>query len=363
MWFLVVAAGVLLGCAGGVVGSKPQGHAGGEVGGSAGNGDDKADCADGTEGCTCHGNGTCDARLRCEDDRCRECPAGDKGCPCYGNDTCNANLECRSDSCVALAAGGAGSGSGGEAGSEVAGGRSEAGASNPGAGGAGRGGAGGATTGGTGAGGTAGGDAPTEQGGAAGDGGREQAGAAALGGAAEAGATSSGGTLGTGGGGGDSMTTLDGATTLSALTQDEAAQLCDDSYAYFYFTGITPETVCKWKGLAYATSSSAPTQEKLRQNCTKTEDSCLADPAVVVAGNPGCSSLPSGCSTTVAEYSACIKDLASSFTITVGAIEQCSVLTNGDTGTGAVWVAQTASAPPTCRFPTCPDLYPPSPLF
>jgi hypothetical protein len=183
------------------------------------------------------------------------------------------------------------------------------------------------------------------------------------GGATGTGGSTSGGATGTGGAGEDPITTLSGTTTLSALTADQATQLCTDSYAYYYFTGITKETVCKWRGLSYATSSSAPTVEKLRSNCTSKEDPCLADPAAAVASNPGCSSFPANCAATVAEYSTCIKALATSFTATVAAIEECAVLTNGDAGTGAVFAAQGATSPASCTFPTCSGLYPPNPLF
>jgi hypothetical protein len=44
----------------------------------------------------------------------------------------------------------------------------------------------------------------------------------------------------------------------------EATQLCNDAYAYFGHA-ISRATSCKWKGLAYAISSSAPTDHPDRE--------------------------------------------------------------------------------------------------
>jgi hypothetical protein len=115
--------------------------------------------------------------------------------------------------------------------------------------------------------------------------------------------------------------------------------------------------------LSFATSSSAPTQEQLRSNCSEKEDGCLADPATAFADNPGCNSIPATCGATVAEYSTCIEALATSFNTTVDAIEECDVLTTGDQGTGAVWAATGAAPPASCTFANCSGLYPPNPLF
>src|SRR5688572_10007570 len=74
-----------------------------------------------------------------------------------------------------------------------------------------------------------------------------------------------GGTAGAGGGG-DSFTTVASSAQLSALASADAMKLCDDTYAYFRIA-ISTEAACKWKGLSFATSSSAPTEEQLRANC------------------------------------------------------------------------------------------------
>lgn len=174
------------------------------------------------------------------------------------------------------------------------------------------------------------------------------------------GETAAGGSGGTGGGGGDAVTSLSASAALSTLAPPDATKLCNDTYAYFR-TAIPTATACKWKGLSFATSSSAPTQEQLRANCTEKETGCLADPVTALASNPGCSPLPANCGATVAEYSTCVRDQVAFFNQTVTAIEACSMLTS--TGTDAVWAALGATAPASCTFAACPSLYPPNPLF
>lgn len=159
---------------------------------------------------------------------------------------------------------------------------------------------------------------------------------------------------------GVSFTSLDGAATLSALSAAQATQLCDETYAYFG-SAISAPTTCKWKGLSFATSSSAPTEEQLRANCSEKEDQCLADPAAALANNPGCSPFPSNCTATVAEYTTCVEDLVETFEQTVAGISDCDTLTA--VGTDAVWAALGADPPPSCTFSSCTGLYPPSPLY
>jgi hypothetical protein len=140
----------------------------------------------------------------------------------------------------------------------------------------------------------------------------------------------------------------------------EATQLCNDTYAYFG-SAIPKATICRWKGLAYGVSSSAPTDAVLQQKCTMQETSCqqAADPW---ADNPGCNSIPSTCTATVAQYSACISAEVESFIQTVGGFPMCASLMMS--GTSAIVDAQTAPPPASCAslMNTCPDLYPPSPL-
>jgi hypothetical protein len=164
-----------------------------------------------------------------------------------------------------------------------------------------------------------------------------------------------------GGGGGSAVTGLSGTRALNTLTATEATQLCDDTYAYFG-TAIPRATECRWKGLSYAASSSAPSQAVLQQNCTNQENACLqADGGVI--SNPGCGDIATTCTATVADYSACITDEVAAFDQTVNGLPACSALTTA--GTSAIFDAQTGGTPPascTSLSNACPTVYPPSPL-
>ncbi len=175
----------------------------------------------------------------------------------------------------------------------------------------------------------------------------------------ESGTGATGGSGGAGGGG-SSFTSLSGTSVLSALSAAGATKLCDDTYAHFR-TAISTENACKWKGLSFATSSSAPTDEQLKNNCSEKENGCLADPAAALSSNPGCSDFPTGCMATVAEYSACVNEMVAGFNQTVMALSSCSTLTKE--GTDGVWAALGAMPPASCTFPTCMGLYPPNPLY
>lgn len=58
-------------------------------------------CSEGTSGCVCYGNGTCDAGLECSENVCvpEGCDEGSLDCNCYGNGTCDAGLECMDGVC------------------------------------------------------------------------------------------------------------------------------------------------------------------------------------------------------------------------------------------------------------------------
>jgi hypothetical protein len=148
---------------------------------------------------------------------------------------------------------------------------------------------------------------------------------------------------------------VSGANALNALTADEATRLCDDTYAYFA-SAIPQATSCKWKGLAYATSSSAPTDEKLKSNCTTKETSCLGAAPSEVWPNPGCNDLPTTCTATVAEYSACISDEVAGFIKTVDGLSSCADFTTD--GTTAIWDVMGAEPVASCSSLTakCADL-------
>jgi hypothetical protein len=167
---------------------------------------------------------------------------------------------------------------------------------------------------------------------------------------------------GTGGGGssGSSVTTISGTTALNALTPTEVTKLCDDTYAYFG-SAIPKATTCRWRGLAYGASSSAPTDAQLQSNCTSKETSCQgsADPW---ADNLGCNDIPSTCAATVAQYSACIIDEVAAFTQLVGGFPMCSMLMRSNAS--EILNAIAAPPPASCAslMNTCPELSPPGPL-
>ena len=173
-------------------------------------------------------------------------------------------------------------------------------------------------------------------------------------------AAGGGGTAGTGGGAGNSFTTLNASAPLSTLTSADAMKLCQETYAYFR-TAISTEAACKWKGLSFATSSSAPSEEQLRANCTEKETGCLADPATALGTNAGCSPFPSNCMATVAQYSTCVTDEVAFFNQTVSSMPRCAMLTS--VGTQAVSGALSAALPASCTFSGCPSLFPPNPLY
>jgi len=182
-----------------------------------------------------------------------------------------------------------------------------------------------------GAAGTAGTGSSSSTGGAVGSGGGSSTGGTGAGGTGAGGASAVG-----------SVTNLSGTKLLSALTTAEAAQLCSDAYSYFG-RAISRATACKWKGLAYAISSSAPDDTGLQQACASQESTCLqANPS-----SPSCGALPSPCTATVADYSTCVADQATTFTQTVSGLASCSTVIRADLA--AVWdFSSAATLPASC---------------
>jgi hypothetical protein len=266
--------------------------------------------------------------------------------------------------CSTSSGDGSGAGMGGSAGSGAAGGTGGAGGSAGTLSAAGTGGsAGTAVAAGTGGsmGGSAGGSVAAGTGGSSGSGVTAGSGGSAGSGAAAGtgGAAGSGVAAGAGGAsGGGGVTSLSDATVVSTLTMAQAEQLCNDTYAYFG-SAIPQATACKWQGLAYAASSSAPTEEKLRQNCTDHEGSCNTAGGPMY--NPSCSSIPATCTATVGEYSACIAEEVTAFGQAVSGLSTCDALTRDNAI--AVSDVQSAAPAPSCASLTdkCPDLYPPNP--
>jgi hypothetical protein len=183
----------------------------------------------------------------------------------------------------------------------------------------------------------------------------------ALGGGVSTGGQSAGGNgAATGGSYNGPVTNLDSTKALNALTSAEATQLCNDTYTYFA-AAIPGATTCKWKGLYFATQSSAPDQAQLTANCKNQETPCQSNPAAVYA-TPSCSTPPSDCAgTTVAQYSTCVKDLCAAFIQDVATIPDCDGFTK-DYWT-PVWNILTKYAnPPTPSCNLCAGgLLPPSP--
>jgi len=171
----------------------------------------------------------------------------------------------------------------------------------------------------------------------------------------------SGGSSGSGGAGGGSsggsVTTLDGGKPIGTLTAAEANQLCADTYAY-YGQAISQADLCKWAGLSYGVSSSAPSDSQLQTNCKSQETPCLtASPASVT-----CSALPSNCTATVSQYSACVTDEAAAFKKAVDALPGCATVKLTDLA--GVWAYETGDAPASCTAITdskCPTLDLPTP--
>jgi hypothetical protein len=158
------------------------------------------------------------------------------------------------------------------------------------------------------------------------------------------------------------VTSLGDSKALNALSAADATQLCKDVYAYFGKT-IPMATACKYKGLSYATSSSAPTDAQFQKACTDHEAACTqANSGVGSATDPGCGDLPPKCTATIAQYSACITDEVAAFLHGMDGLPSCATSTTA--GNSAVWVVMVPpTAPASCDSLTqnCPELSPPVP--
>jgi hypothetical protein len=175
------------------------------------------------------------------------------------------------------------------------------------------------------------------------------------------GSSSTGGQAGGGASGEGSVTTLSGTEALNALTAADATQLCKDTYAYFG-KAIPMATACKYKGLSTATSSSASTDSQMQQICTDHETACTqAGSGVGSADNPGCSALPSTCTATVTQYSACISDEVAIFIQGMSGLPSCATATSASIS--AVWEVMAPTSPDSCDSLAnkCPELSPPTP--
>lgn len=154
---------------------------------------------------------------------------------------------------------------------------------------------------------------------------------------------------------------LSGTKTVGMLNQAEVAQLCNDAYAR-YSAKIPKATTCKWDALDFASSTSAQSDDKIREYCTMQETTCTgkADPWAM---HPDCSDPPMGCAVTIDEYFKCIDDMVMPFTQTVTGLPMCSVLKTSDTA--AIIAAKSGGTPPaSCSALTtkCQDLTIPGPI-
>jgi hypothetical protein len=175
---------------------------------------------------------------------------------------------------------------------------------------------------------------------------------AAGGASGEAGSAASGGSSGAAG----AVTTLGESQSLGSLTPMDAAELCSDTYAYFG-RAISQSTLCKWAGLTYGVSSSAPSDSQLEQNCASQEALCeQAGPAA-----PSCSPIPADCDATVAQYNACITDQVTALNSGVAALPTCASVTLNDLA--SVWNLITGNPPASCAslLNACPTLALPAP--
>jgi len=163
------------------------------------------------------------------------------------------------------------------------------------------------------------------------------------------------------GGSGNSVTTVSGTKAIGTLSAAEAMQLCNDTY--FYFDSAIPHAMaCKWNGLYRASSSSSMTQDQLRTGCSLAENSCLQSDAGAFS-NPGCGDLPTNCTATVMQYSACIADEVAEFKQLVNGFPECTTVTLA--GTAPIFDALAGGTPPascTSLSDACPALLVPNPL-
>jgi hypothetical protein len=71
-------------------GAEPPGDDGGTPSGDSG----QVDCPEGSEGCACLADDTCNTDLLCSAGTCAVCVWGSTGCPCTDTDTCDGNDTC-----------------------------------------------------------------------------------------------------------------------------------------------------------------------------------------------------------------------------------------------------------------------------
>jgi hypothetical protein len=162
-------------------------------------------------------------------------------------------------------------------------------------------------------------------------------------------------------GGAGSVTSICASKAVNTLTAAEATQLCSDTRAYFA-RSITMATSCKFAALVTAASSSSPTEAGLRAACSNALNTCnQPDSGAGPGASTSCNDIPSTCTATVADYSACIRDKTTAFNQGVGALPGCATLTYADL-TAVSMIQSDDNASPSCMAlqTTCPDFFPPT---
>jgi hypothetical protein len=152
------------------------------------------------------------------------------------------------------------------------------------------------------------------------------------------------------------VTSVSDGTALGSLTPAESTELCNDTYAYFG-RALNQASLCKWAGLTYGVSSSAPSDAMLEQNCASEEAMCQQAGAAA----PSCTPIPAGCAATVAQYNACIADQVAALNSGIAALPACATVTLNDLAN--VYNLLTANPPASCAslISTCPTLDLPAP--
>ncbi len=159
--------------------------------------------------------------------------------------------------------------------------------------------------------------------------------------------------------GGESISpTISGGVVLNTLTDEQFTQLCDDTWDYFG-ANVQLDTICKYRGLSLATSSSARSDEEAAGICTEQVSTCQTNPDTAWSGNSGCSSIPDDCTATVAEYSACIEATAAAFSEAVGEMPLCADFSSA--ASDMVWALKGAERLPECLLNNCSSLWAPQP--
>lgn len=178
-------------------------------------------------------------------------------------------------------------------------------------------------------------------------------------GSGNSGATGSGGSGGSAGAA-SAVTTLASNRALNSLTMTEANQLCSDTGAYVS-SSVTRTDRCRFAGLKYAASSSAPTDNDLRVNCSSLESDCN-QPDGAATFTAVCFEIPTTCTATVAQFSACLRDEVALYKQRYATLPVCSALVRADLE-GINQIVQDVPQAAGCLTlaNVCPDYTPPVP--